>query len=245
MATKTGSEETTTPASDAGAQVKAALGTADGNVTENIQTLGLVHQARLAKATRVAASLKSQFGANDARVKAAEASVTATQGTIDRISVVHRELAAPVVQVAASGWALQGYVVDTQYQPMPRFTVFFVDANNDFLSGYGFAYTDDTGYFLINYAGDSRQATTQLFIALVNAEGNPVYRSPTAFVPTPATATFQTIVVPAGDQTLGDPTPAIRAVAFPAQGVPPQSRPDTTKAAKPAKRKPIKPPKPG
>lgn len=214
------STTTTATASQAAGQLKATLTSADANVTQGIQGLGLVHQARLSQATRTAAALKAQYGADDPRVKAAEAAVTATQTNIGRISMVSQQLAAPAVQVASTGWALQGHVLDAQLQPVAKYTVFLVDANKEFLKQYGFSYTDATGYFLLNYSGVSGQAraaattTTQLFIAVVNADANPVYLSSTPFQPVLGTATFQNIVLPAGG-TLGDPTQPIRAVAFP------------------------------
>jgi hypothetical protein len=111
------------------------------------------------------------------------------QATIARVSIVSQQLAAPTVKVATTGWALQGYVVDTQNNPMAKFTVFLVDANHEFLKCYGFAYTDDKGYFVIKYAGDSTQAaqgaltgqmiqtgqaaqTAQFFVAVVNADAH-------------------------------------------------------------------------
>ncbi len=230
---------TATTASQAAEQIKTTLSTADSSVNQGIQTLGLVHQARLSQASRTVAALTAQYGASDPRVKVAEASVTATQTTIARVSMVKQQLAAPVVQVAKTGWALQGYVLDPQNNPMPKFTVFLVDANHEFLKQYGFAYSDDKGYFLMNYPGDSAgaaagqaPATPQLFIAAVNADAMPVYLSSTAFQPVLGTATFQNIIVPAGGQTLGDPTSAIRAVAFPGKDA---SAPAGTTPATPSK----------
>jgi len=221
------SETSTTTATQAAEQIKTTLSSADSHVNQGIQTLGLVHQARLSQATRTVAALTAQYGASDPRVKVAQASVTATQTTIARVSMVKQQLAAPAVQVAKTGWALQGYVLDTQNNPMAKFTVFLVDANHEFLKQYGFSYSDDKGYFLLNYPGDSAQAAAgqsgtgqapaapQIFIAAVNADAMPVYLSSTAFQPVLGAATFQNIIVPAGGQTLGDPTSAIRAVAFP------------------------------
>jgi hypothetical protein len=221
-------------ASQASEQLKTALNTADSTATQSIQTLGSVHQARLSRATRTAAALKTQYGADDPRVKAAEASVTATQTTIARVSAVQRELTVPVVQVSTTGWALQGYVVDTQYQPQTRFTVYLADANHLFVRQYGFSYTDDNGYFLINYTGDPQQQqstqtqtgaqTPQLFIGVVDQDRNPVFLSSTPFQPLLGSAAFQIITVPAGGQTLGDPTQPIRNVAFPGKDVRPKSQ---------------------
>lgn len=208
-------------ATQAAAQLKASLVAADSNVNQSAQTLVLVHQAQLSRASRTVASLTAQYGAGDSRVTAAAASVTALNSTIAKVSIAGQQLAAPVVQVAAKGWALQGYVYDATYQPLAKYTVFLVDANNLFVKEYGFSYTSGTGYFLINYPGGCDQpAAAQLFIAIVDTKANPVYLASTAFQPVTGSATFQTIVVPAGGQTLGDPTQAIRNVAFPGTGAP-------------------------
>lgn len=200
-------------------QVKATLTAADASANQGIQTLGQVHQARLNRATRAAAALKAQFGADDPRVKVAEAAGTAIKTTIARISIIRQGLARPAVQVAKNGWALHGYVLDVQYQPLPKFTVYLADIRNEFQKQYGFAYTGDNGYFLLNYPGDSDKPadTPKLFVGLVNAAGNPAYLSPTAFQPVMGAATFQTITLPGAAKTLGDPGRPIRAVALPAQ----------------------------
>ncbi len=225
-------ESNASTASQAAERLKTTLSSADSSVNQGIQSLGLVHQARLSQATRTAAALKAQYGADDPRVKAAEASVTATKTTIARVSMVRQQLAAPAVQVAKTGWALQGRVVDAQLQPMAKFTVFLVDANKTFLQQYGFAYTDDTGYFLLNYAGGSGQApaATQLFLEVADTGANPVYLSSTAFQPVLGTASFQNIVLPAGGQPIGDPPQAIRAVALPGKDA------QTKKGTTPSKR---------
>ena len=105
----------------------------------------------------------------------------------------------PSVQVAKTGWALQGRVLDAQLQPAARFTVFLVDAKKSFLQQYGFAYTDDTGYFVLNYAGDTANAAgapappvaPQLFVEIADTQGNPVYLSSTPFQPVLGTTSFE------------------------------------------------------
>ncbi len=248
--TATSTTATDTPTAAQGAeQLKATLTAADSNGNQQVQTLGQVHQARLAQANRSVTALTAQYGANDPRVKAAQAAVTATKTTIARVSMVSQQLAAPSVQVSATGWALQGRVLDAQLQPAAKFTVFLVDANKIFLQQYGFAYTDDTGYFLLNYAGDSGQAPTaptappaaapapattaaQLYLEVANTDANPVYLSTTAFQPVLGTATFQNVVLPAGGQPIGDPPPAIRAVALPSKSTKAQSGTKSSKQSK-------------
>jgi len=228
MATSGSNQTATATASQAAEELKTALSSADNSVNQGIESLGRLHQARLSQATRAVATLTAQYGASDPRVKAAEASVTATKTTIARVSMVRQQVAAPAVQVSNTGWALQGRVLDAQLQPAAKFTVFLVDANKTYLQQYGFAYTNDTGYFLLDYAGDSAQATAaaQLFIEVANTDANPVFLSSTAFQPVLGTATFQNIVLPAGGQPIGDPPQAIRDVALPGKNA--QAQPGTT-----------------
>jgi len=134
MATSSGSSATDSTNTSPAEQLKAALATADSTVTQGIQNLQSVHQARLAQATRTVVALTAQYGADDPRVKTAEAAVTVRNTTIARISMVRQQLAAPAIQIAQAGWALQGRVLDAQLQPVARFTVFLVDANKEFLS---------------------------------------------------------------------------------------------------------------
>lgn len=228
-----------TPTAAQGAQqLQATLTAADSTANQQVQTLGQVHQARLAQANRTVTALTAQYGATDPRVKTAQAAVTAATTTIARVSMVGQQLAVPSVQVSATGWALQGRVLDAQLQPAAQFTVFLVDANNTFLQQYGFAYTDDTGYFLLNYAGSREETTTkrtssaraaQLYLEIANTDADPVYLSTTAFQPVLGTATFQNIVLPAGGQPIGDPPQAIRAVALPAKNTKTHSRTKSSK----------------
>ena len=231
MDTTPSSSANTSDASQAAEQLKTTLTAADSSVNQGIQTLGLVHQARLSQASRTVAALTAQYGANDPRVQAAKAAVTATKTTIARVSMVGQQAAAPTVQVAKAGWALQGHVFHAQLQPAAKFTVFLVDANKTFLQQYGFAYTDDTGYFLISYAGGQAPSAPPLFIEVANTDANPVYLSSTAFQPVLGAASFQNIVLPADGQPIGDPPEAIRAVALPGKNA--QSQPGTTTPPKP------------
>lgn len=214
---------TTPPANDSAktvSRVTAGLKSADDQVTQGVGALARVHQARLARASRTLADLTAELGSSDARVVAAQAEVDATKSTIARVTLAGRQLAVPAVQVAAGEWALHGRVVDAQYQAAARFTVFLVDASKSYLRQYGFAYTDDTGYFLINTAtaataATNAPATAQLFVEVADTKANPVYLSTAPFVPVLGAATYQTIVLPAGGQPIGDPPPEIRRVALP------------------------------
>lgn len=58
-------------------------------------------------------------------------------------------------QAAKSGWVLLGRVFDAQLRPVTKFAVFLLDARNSLKSQFGFAYTDFTGYFVLNYAASA------------------------------------------------------------------------------------------
>lgn len=230
-----------------GQDVKTALASADANVSTSLENLTRIHRARLSQATRTLTGLKAQAGATAAEIAAAEARVASAANSAARVSLIRQRITLPAVQVAKSGWALQGAVLTAQLQPAARFTVFLVDQSKSFLPQFGFAYTDDTGYFLLNYspeaaagaasgtaagaapaeaAGAAQGAPApQLYIEVADTAANPVYLSPTAFVPVAGAASFQSIVLAQDGKPIGDPPPEIRAVALPPSQAKPKAAP--------------------
>jgi hypothetical protein len=197
-----------------------ALSAADSVATQRLQTFGQLHQARIARLTRAAASLSAQKDADAASLAKANAQIAAEKTTVAKIAVVSQQTATAAPQVAASGWALHGRVYTSDLAPVPGSTVFLVDPQNAYQSAYGFAYTDPSGYFLLNAAatGDSTAGTAaapQLFVAVADAKGEPVYRASSAFTPTAGLATYQNHVLPSGGKPIGDPPAAIRNIALP------------------------------
>jgi hypothetical protein len=228
MATKSNPAATDSApdASQISGELTTGLAGADSIAAERVQSLQWVHQARAAQLSRTAATLKAQLGADNAEVKAAEAAVAAANTTAARVSLLHRQLTTVDPQVSKNGWALHGRVFDAQLQPVSGFTVFLVDANKTYQQAYGFAYTDDTGYFLLQYAGPSSaqsksepaiqaDAQPQLFIEIADTNALPVHLSATHLQPAAGTATYHNIALPEGDPALGDPPPEIRNVALP------------------------------
>jgi hypothetical protein len=216
-------------------QVAARLKSVDSTAAQRIQNLSLVHQARLTQLKRTAASVTAQYGASSTQATAAEAAVTATKATIARIAIVKQQATTTTPQVAGTGWALHGRVYNSQLQPVSTYSVFLVDAQKAYQGTYGFAYTDSTGYFLLSFAGTpatpqsetqqspqaaqpAPQTPSQLFVEIANSKSLPVYLSSTAFRPTLGVATYQNITLPAGEKPIGDPPPAIAAVALPPVG---------------------------
>ena len=220
-------DASTPDASQLGPEITAALGTADTTAAQRIQDLQWVHQARVSQLTRTAAALKAQYGANDPGVKSAEAAVAAGNLTAARAGMAQRQAATSQPQVSANDWALHGRVFDAQLQPVSGFTVFLVDASKTYQQAYGFAYTDGTGYFLLNYPGPDaatqdksaasakQPAAPDLFVEVADAKAQPVYLSTTPFQPVPGSATYQNITLSAGNAPIGDPPAQIRNTAIP------------------------------
>ena len=219
-------------ATSIGNDLSEALKAADGAVQDGVQALQQVHQARLTQANRTYAALKAQYGDNDPRVQAAQAAVQAGQMTVSRVSVLRQQMATPAVQAPQSGWVLQGRVLDADLKAQGRFTVFFVDDKKVFLRQYGFTYTDETGYFELQFGSTSSQpeaAATPLFIEVVNTDAKPVYLSPSPFQPQIGAASFVNIVLAPGGEPIGDPPPEIRSIALPKGQTPKKTKADSNK----------------
>jgi hypothetical protein len=185
---------------------------------------------------RTAASLKAQYGPNDPGVKSAEAAVAAANATAAQVAVVHHQVTTADPQLAPNGWALHGRIFDAQLAPASGYTVFLVDSAKNYQQDYGFAYTDDTGYFLLNYQGHDVASgrapaaasgktppkappqiptTPELFVEVADTKARPVFLSTTAFQPAIGSATYQNVVLSADQQPIGDPPPEIRKGAMP------------------------------
>jgi len=230
MATKPNSTASNLPpdVSQISSELTAGLASADNTAAERVQNLQWVYRARVSQLSRTAASLKAQYGPDDPGVKATEAGAAAVGVTAARVSIARQQLTTVDPDVPKGGWAVHGRVFSATLQPVSGFTVFLVDATKTYQQAYGFAYTDDTGYFLLKYpgAGSAAQEKSQtaaqaaeadLFIQIVNKKALPVHLSASAVRPAEGTATYHNITLPEGDKAIGDPPPEIRDIALPAQ----------------------------
>jgi hypothetical protein len=195
-------------------QIASGLSEADVRAANTAGQLELVLQARVSRLTRNASALKAQYGPDDPAVKQAEAVASAGQTAARHAAAVKEQLATPAPQVSGRGWALHGRVFDSGLQPLAGYTVFLVDAEKTFQRAFGFAYTDKTGYFLINYPGGTNTAAG-LFVEVADANGNPVYLSADPFAPEPGSATYQDIVLNANGKPIGNPPGPVRDVGLP------------------------------
>lgn len=202
---------------------------------------GLVQTARLSGLKRAAAAAVATYGANSTEAAAANQAVTTAQARNGQLQVVSQKASTTPPAVASTDWALHGRVYDANLNPQERYTVFMVDAQNNYISDYGYAYTDATGYFLLHHQGASASsgakeagataskatAAPQSFVQVCDANANPVFSSTTPFAPVTGKATYQVLTLSASGQSLGDPPAEIRAVAMP---------PATSKTAKASKK---------
>jgi hypothetical protein len=202
------------------AQLKDAFANADKNAAERVRQLQWVHQARASRLSRTVAELKAEHGADDPAVKRAEAETAAARAAAARLSMAHQQLATPDPEVAPGGWALHGrvYIADKksdESKPVHGFTVFLVDAAKTYQETYGFAYTDDSGYFLLNYPGPAEAssgsgaakdtAAAELFVEVADLKARPVYVDTTRpFTPVPGAAVYRIIEL-LGTEPLGRP----------------------------------------
>lgn len=228
------------PIDDLKAPSEAVVSAADTNVAGAVSTLGLVRQARLANQSRAATLTAAAYGKESSQAVAANQAVTATTASSARLAILSQKVTTPAPTVAATGWALHGRVYSSDLTPQASYTVFLVDGQKNYLSEYGFAYTDATGYFLLSYDGSAtgEKATSgaapaaarrhganpqptaassaaQLFLEVADANANPVLLSQSAFVPAVGKAAYQVVTLPAGAPKIGDPPAELRSVALP------------------------------
>ena len=257
--TTTGTTTTTNtnPIDDLNSPAQTVASAGDAQAATSVSTLGLIQQARLTNQNRAVTLAEAQFGKDSKQATAAAQAVTATTAASARINVLSQQVSTAQPSVAATGWALHGRIYSGDLAPLAGYAVFLVDAQKKYQSDYGFAYTDNTGYFLISYDGATAagqqpsggaaqpgtaagEATTQaapadtaapaaiqLFLQVTDANANPVLLSERGFVPLAGQATYQAVTLPPGAKKIGNPPAEVRSVALP---------PTTSKAKGPSTR---------
>jgi hypothetical protein len=207
--------------------IATALQSSDEQTASSLQTLSLVHQARISQVTRYSAAVAAHFGAASPEATTAQAALSASQAEAVRSDIVNRQLSMAVPTAPAGGWALYGTVQDATGAPVPAQTVFFANAQGTFQSEYGYAYTDDAGSYSITEEAPAPSAEAEgsepapapsapeLYLAVTNQKRQWVYLSSTPFEPTAGTATYMNVYLPAGGETIGAPPPGAKKPAPP------------------------------
>jgi len=203
-------------------KIKVAVDKVDTASAGRVQQLSGIHQARLAQATRIAATITAQTGANSTRAKAAQAAVSRLGASVSRLAMLKRQVSVQPPAVTATGWALYGVVNNSSGAPVSAYSLYFVDSTNTYQNAFGVSYTAADGSFRLVYQGPAageEAPTTQLFLQVSNASGDPVYSSPTAFTPTPGAATYQVTTLPAGEKPIGVLPAVFRGITTPRTNV--------------------------
>jgi len=119
-----------------------------------MQTLSLVHQARLSQQKHAVTTLTAQYGATSAQSegRASRCHILSDHGRAPW-QWVQQQVTLPPRRFQPPAGPLHGRVYNADLQPLAAHSVFLVDSQKNYLSTYGFAYTDSTGYFLISYSG--------------------------------------------------------------------------------------------
>jgi hypothetical protein len=181
----------------------------DAQTAQQLTRLTLVRQARLNQQQREAAALTAEYGATDADVVALNASI-GTQQSLTAVLGATRDIAATTPPaVPANGWVLHGRVRDNKLNPIATLSVCLVDEQKNYLSAYGYAYTDATGYFTLTNtpaAGSPAPAPLSAYLEILNQAGQPLYIDATAFTLDPGATLYRDIVL-ASQTPLGSPPP--------------------------------------
>ena len=173
MMTAASTSTGTKPTDDLKAPSQAVVTAADTQAAASVSTLGLIQQARLANLRRTVTLATATYGKESTQAAAAAQAATATAAASARLTVLGQQIDTPAPTVAASGWVLHGRVYASDLTPQASYTVFLVDAQKNYLSNHGFAYTDATGYFLLSSDGSSAAKSSDAAAAAPPATSAP------------------------------------------------------------------------
>jgi hypothetical protein len=216
MSKKTEPESATnvagTPSQQILQQVQAA--NIDSQTAAQFGGLTLVSQARTSDLQRQAASLTALHGAADSRVVALQASIRSEQSLASKLGVVRDQAATPTPAVPAGGWVLHGRVRDQNLQPVAKLSVLLVNDRKVWLRNYGFAFTDDTGYFLLSHspaASDKNDTKTSssVFLEVLDQKRQPLYIDASPFELAVGSVLYRDIVL-SSQTPLGRPPQGVR-----------------------------------
>lgn len=189
----------------------------DPQTAQQLTGLTQIRQARLSQQQRQAATLATEFGADDADVVTLNASIGVQQSFSSVLGVARdiATIAAPTVPT--NGWALHGHIRDNKLQPIATLTVCLADEQKNFLSAYGYAYTDDTGYYMITYTPDPSTpapAPLSAYLEILNSSGQAIYIDSAAFTLNPGTSLLRDLML-TSQTPLGGPPPGTPPVKIP------------------------------
>jgi len=181
----------------------------NAQTAQQLGSLTLIRQARVNQQQREVTALTAEYGATDSGVVALNASISDQQSVASVLGAARDIATTTAPTVPANGWVLHGRVRDKTLQPIATLTVCLVDEQKSFLSAYGYAYTDATGYFTLSNTPDaSAPAPSPLsaYLEILNQAGQPLYIDTTAFTINAGASLYRDIVLTT-QTPLGNPPP--------------------------------------
>jgi hypothetical protein len=189
----------------------------DSQTAQQLTGLTQIRQARLSQQQREAATLATEFGADDADVVALNTSIGVQQSFTSVLAVTRdiATIAAPTVPT--NGWVLYGHIRDNKLQPIATLTICLADEQKNFLSAYGYAYTDTTGYYILTYTPDPSApapAPLSAYLEILNSSGQAIYIDSAAFSLNPGASLLRDLML-TSQTPLGGPPPGTPPVKIP------------------------------
>ncbi len=123
----------------------------DTQTAQQFIGLAQVRQARANQLQREAASLTRIYGPQDPRVLAAQAALQNQRAYASKLGIARDTSSTAAPTAPASGWVLYGHVRNAGLTPAAQFTVFLADQGRAWLTQYGYAFTDQAGYYVLSY----------------------------------------------------------------------------------------------
>jgi hypothetical protein len=202
------STDKTTPAATAKTLMNDAwAANVDTENAQQLTNLAFVRQGRVNQLQREAAALATEFGAADAAVVTLNDSIKVQQSLTSVLGATRDIAATPSVTVPKNGWVLQGHIRDGGLSPIATLSVCLVDEQKNFLSAYGYAYTDDTGYYIITYTPDPAAPTPSpltAYLEVLNSSSQAIYIDAASFTLNPGTNLTRDLML-ASQTPLGTP----------------------------------------
>lgn len=195
---------------------------ADAHRAAGLSHLSTVRQAKSEQWTRERTRLAKLLGDGHPAVVALNQRIAVNASLVTALGVASDQAQTDVPVVDKGGWVVHGRVRDAAFKPQPAMTVALYDENKKWLQQFGYASTDQTGYFLIRYkpqAATERTseaavittgAITTAHLQVLDAKGRTVHIDSEALALQPDQAYYREIVLTGelvGQPPPGDPQP--------------------------------------
>jgi hypothetical protein len=183
------------------------LASADSVRSASLSGLQRLLTARASHAQREQQRLSQELGVGDAQVIQIQTDVAADLQFARLLGVEIDRINARVPIISKDGWAVFGFVWNSQWIGQPNLTVGIFDQSGTLVRQFGLARTDDKGYFALpvsttrlqtNIATEaSRSGSTSIFLHALDQKGTALFVDQVALTPTPGTVEYRPIILKA------------------------------------------------